>query len=254
MHAFIFNHSVNSTTGLTWPESIENSPENAEKANVIINACRVDDQPITSNLLSANPERFLQRMYIMLMYLEDHNNGLVRDFNEVQVEATYAWIKQAIISEENFKPLNRKKRNRLSFLVYRCIRDDTNFANVPWLNVEQNQFLLDFIQVTTEQVRNSRVYLDENNTEIIRIEDCFRPEMSTSLKMYKLFHLVPLYNFLYKYVDIDIAHLKYLLNKVKRESQCEDLFDEGDSINKHEKATFAFSQIFDFEKLRIDLN
>lgn len=96
--------------------------------------------------------------------------------------------------------------------------------------------------------------MDENNTEIVRTEDCFRPEMSTVIKMYKLFNLVPLYTFQYKYVDIDIAHLKYLLNKVKRESQCEDLFDEGDLENKHEKATHAFSQIFDFEKLRIDLN
>lgn len=202
--------------------------------------------------MSANPERFLQKMYEMLVYLEEYNNGQITAFNEVQTEATYAWLKQMVTSSELFVTLNRKKKNRLAFLLYRCIRDSTNFINNLQLNVNQDRFLVNLVQTTQEQLRNSRRYLQENaNT---RIEDCFRPEMATSIKKYKMFSLTPLYSFTHKYFEIDIVHLKSLLLKVRRELQSDDTIDEGDNENKHEKATYFFSQVFDFDSVRLDLN
>ncbi|GAA5808661.1 hypothetical protein MFLAVUS_002054 [Mucor flavus] len=193
-------------------------------------------------------------MHTMLLYLERYNDNETRNFNEVQAEATYVRVKQVLLGEDNFSTFNRKKRSRLSFLVFRRIRDGTNFVNNHRLNDEQNQFLLDLIQNTRQQILNSRAYLDDNNTEAIRLEDCLRPEMTTAIKKYKIFNLVPLYSFQRKYVSIDIAYLKYLLSKVRREAQSENLFDEGDSENKHEIATYAFSQVFDFGSVRLYLN
>ncbi|GAA5809482.1 hypothetical protein MFLAVUS_002890 [Mucor flavus] len=252
LQVFIFNHSVNSTTRTNWPESIENTAENVARTNTIINACKVDNKPVTMTLMSANPERFLRKMYDMLVYWEEYNNGQITAFNEVQTEATYAWLKQTVTSSEHFKTLNRKKKNQLAFLLYRCIRDSTNFVNNLQLNVNQNQFLVNLVQTTQEQLRNSRTYL-QGNTDT-RIEDCFRPEMATSIKQYKMFSLTPLYSFTLKYVEIDIVHLKSLLLKVRRELQSDDIIDEGDNENKHERATYFFSQVFDFDSVRLDLN
>ncbi|GAA5812210.1 hypothetical protein MFLAVUS_005660 [Mucor flavus] len=252
LQVFKLNHSVNSTTRTNWPESIENTAEKVARTNTIINACKVDNEPVTMTLMSANPERFLRKMYDMLVYLEEYSNGQITAFNEVQIEAAYARLKQTVTSSEHFKTLNRKKKNRLAFLLYRCIRDSANFMNNLQLNVNQNQFLVNLVQTTQEQLRNSRTYLQENTDT--RIEDCFRPEMATSIKQYKMFSLTRLYSFTLKYVEIDIAHLKSLLLKVRRELQSDDIIDEGDNENKHERATYFFSQVFDFDSVRLDLN
>lgn len=79
--------------------------------------------------------------------------------------------------------------------------------------------------------------------------------MSQVIKKYKLFTLVPLYSFTRKYVEIDIAHLRSLILKVQRESQTSiDILNEDRENNKHERATLFFSQVFDFELLRLDIN
>ncbi|GAA5817791.1 hypothetical protein MFLAVUS_011347 [Mucor flavus] len=124
-------------------------------------------------------------MHTMLLYLERYNDNEIRNFDEVQAEATYVWVKQVLLGEDNFSTFNRKKRSRLSFLVFRRIRDGTNFVNNHRLNDEQNQFLLDLIQNTRQQILNSRAYLDDNNTEAIRLEDCFQPEMAMAIKKYR---------------------------------------------------------------------
>ncbi|GAA5811856.1 hypothetical protein MFLAVUS_005302 [Mucor flavus] len=171
-----------------------------------------------------------------IVHLEEYNNGQITAFNEVQTEATYARLKQTVTSSEHFKTLNRKKKKRLAFLLYRCIRDSANFINNLQLNVNQNQFLVNLVQTTQEQLHNSRTYLQENTDT--RIEDCFRPEMATSIKQYKMFSLTPLYSFTLKYVEIDIVHLKSLLLKVRRELQSDDIIGKGDNENKHERATY----------------
>ena len=89
-----------------------------------------------------------------------------------------------------------------------------------------------------------------------------------------------MYSFTRKYVEIDIAHLKSLLAKVKKEVRKPmGLRDEETSArnipvdqdtevpevpelpklpereeSKHDQATELFSETFDFDKLRIDLN
>ena len=253
---YVFNHSVNSTTGIEWPRQIiADTAENSQLANTIIETCRIDEAPVTLQNIASRPEVFLRRMYDFLLHFEAFNDDQVRTFSEVQVECTYAWVKRVIKRTNLFQEgLNRKRENRLAFLVFRNLRDSIAFQNILWLNAEQNDFIAHLIQQTMHQIENSRLYLGENSANAINIEACFRPEMSTSIKQYKLFSLVPSYSFTRKYVDIDYPHLISLLKKVGRELRVDSLIDEGDSDNKHERATYLFSQIFDFEKIRLDIN
>lgn len=109
-------------------------------------------------------------------------------------------------------------------MVLRHIRNaNLVFAISQDLTGDQNHFLQNLIKKTRDQVRSSRAYLDENDDGDIPMEDCFRPELA-----------ILLYSFTYKYVEIDITHLKSLLLRVKRElSLRRRLAVEGDSENKH---------------------
>ncbi|KAI9354657.1 hypothetical protein BD770DRAFT_130247 [Pilaira anomala] len=251
---FVFNNSINSSTGLAWPETVENTPGNLNLANIIIADCRITNVPVTLTSVSANPGFFLQHMHQMLQYLEAYNNDNIRTFDEVQVDITYAWIKSFLSTSSQFKNFSRKKKNKLSFLVFRCIRDHSLFGTALNLENDQLAFLINFIATTQEQLRNSRLY--HENRDNIDIQNCFRPSMSESVRKYKLFTLVPMYNFTRKYVEIDIAHLRSLILKVQNETEVDmGILDENaDDNTKHEAATRLFSEVFDFGLLRIDLN
>ena len=123
------NQAVNSPTGVEWPQVVENTPANVELVNTIIQDCRVTTAGVTLTLISTDPALFLRHMHYMLAYLGAFNNDQVRTFNEVQVEPSYEWVKQVIRTSDEFKQLNRKKRSRLSFLVFRSLRDDLVLSN-----------------------------------------------------------------------------------------------------------------------------
>ena len=131
---------------------------------------------------------------------------------------------------------------------------------------------------TRHEIACSRHYLT-NNSGTVAIEECFRPNMSAAIKKYKLFNLVPQYSFKSKYVEIDFSHLKQLLRRARKvlndnnapeQRQQEDTQDndnaggndkdrdaKGDDdeggFEKHLAASYAFSQVFDFEKVRLKL-
>ncbi|GAA5799348.1 hypothetical protein HPULCUR_004762 [Helicostylum pulchrum] len=265
---YVLNNSVNSSTRVTWPETIQNTPNNIALVNTIIGASRITNEPVTMTLMTTNPGLFLQHMYQILLYFERFNNDNIRTFNEVQTEASYAWMKQVLSGNDLFKVFNRKKRNRLSFLAFRSLRDNINLENTLQLDVAQYEYIINLIQTTRNQIINSEIYLDENNENRLntRIQDCFRPDMALSIKQYKLFSLVPMYSFTRKYVEIYIKHLRSLLLKAQRKTgitldslnrnrnRNNDDNNEGDNENKHELATLLFSQVFDFERLRLGLN
>lgn len=250
------NQAVNSPTGVEWPQVVENTPVNVELVNTIIQDCRVTTAGVTLTLISTDPALFLRHMHHMLAYLEAFNNDQVRTFNEVQVEPSYEWVKQVIRTSDEFKQLNRKKRSRLSFLVFRSLRDNRVLSNDLRLTAAQFEFINNLIQTTRRQIGNSRMYLTEEGHHTVNIEDCFRPEMAQSIKQYKLFTLVPMYSLTRKYVEIDYSHLRSLLLKVRRETQLEldDLRDESTDETRHDQAVLLFSQIFDFDKLRLKLH
>ncbi|KAI9260075.1 hypothetical protein EDC94DRAFT_585503 [Helicostylum pulchrum] len=50
----------------------------------------------------------------------------IRTFNE----ASYAWMKQVLSGNDIFKVSNRKKRNRLSLLAFRSLRDKVTFPHL----------------------------------------------------------------------------------------------------------------------------
>lgn len=231
-------------------------------------------------------------MYLMLQYFEQYNDGQVEAYNEIQTEATYGYFKQNISDSELFKSLNRKKRTRLAYRVFCCVRDDVDFTSNLTLTPNQDEFLYELTITTRHKIACSKFYLT-NNTGIVTIEECFRPNMSTAIKKYKLFNLVPQYSFKSKYVDIDFRDLKQLLRKARKmlndknalpllleQRQQQDTQDndnaggndedrdaEGDGIErdaaegddeeggfeKHLAASYAFSQVFDFEKVRLKM-
>lgn len=254
---FAFNSSVNSSTRVAWPTTVPNTPDNIALVDIIINATRITNEPVTLASITKNPGIYLQRMHQFLLYFEAFNNDTIRTFNEVQTEASYVWVKQALNGSDLFKVLNRKKRNRLSFLAFTSLRDNTNFENTLQLETAQYEYIVNLIQTTRNQIVNSKIYMDESNENRlnVRIQYCFRPEMLLSIKQYKLFSLVPMYSFTRKYVEIDIAHLKSLLRKVQRETQIPlETLQENQEDRKHDDATLLFSQVFDFDRLRLDLN
>ncbi|GAA5813016.1 hypothetical protein MFLAVUS_006482 [Mucor flavus] len=264
---FAFNSSVNSSTRVAWPTTVPNTPDNIALVDTIINATRITNEPVTLTSITKNPGIYLQRMHQFLLYFEAFNNDTIRTFNEVQTEASYVWVKQALNGSDLFKVLNRKKRNRLSFLAFTSLRDNTNFENTLQLETAQYEYIVNLIQTTRNQIVNSKIYMDESNENRlnVRIQYCFRPEMLLSIKQYKLFSLVPMYSFTRKYVEIDIAHLKFLLRKVQRETQIPleilretqillETLQENQEDRKHDDATLLFSQVFDFDRLRLDLN
>lgn len=264
---FAFNSSVNSSTRVAWPTTVPNTPDNIALVDTIINATRITNEPVTLTSITKNPGIYLQRMHQFLLYFEAFNNDTIRTFNEVQTEASYVWVKQALNGSDLFKVLNRKKRNRLSFLAFTSLRDNTNFENTLQLETAQYEYIVNLIQTTRNQIVNSKIYMDESNENRlnVRIQYCFRPEMLLSIKQYKLFSLVPMYSFTRKYVEIDIAHLKSLLRKVQRETQIPleilretqiplETLQENQEDRKHDDATLLFSQVFDFDRLRLDLN
>ncbi|GAA5816140.1 hypothetical protein MFLAVUS_009666 [Mucor flavus] len=131
------------------------------------------------------------------------------------------------------------------------------YGMLVYLEEYNNGQITAFNEVQTEATyacqsrsNNSRTYLQENTDT--KIEDCFRPEMATYIKKYKMFSLTPLYSFTLEYAEINIVHLKSLLPKVRRELQSDDTINEGDNENKHERATYFFSQVFDFDSVRLD--
>ncbi|GAA5805581.1 hypothetical protein HPULCUR_011100 [Helicostylum pulchrum] len=216
---YVLNNSVHSSTRVTWPETIQNTPNNIALVNTIIGASRITNEPVTMTLMTTNPGLFLQHMYQILLYFKKFNNDNIRTFNEVQTEASYVWMKQVLSGNGLFKVFNRKKRNRLSFLALRSLRDNINLENTLQLDVAQYEYIVNLIQTTRNQIINSEIYLDENNENRLntRIRDCFRPDMALSIKQYKLFSLVPIYSFTRKYVEINIKHLRSLLLKAQRE-------------------------------------
>jgi hypothetical protein len=124
------------------------------------------------------------------------------------------------------------------------------------LKDDQLEFVQQFVSTTKKQIKNSKKYL-ENKEEEVALEDCFRPSQQSTIKKYKLFSMTPFSTLVPKYMDIDYTHLRSLLLKVKRlVPASEDLLKEEDDLveNRHEKATKLFSQMFDFEKLSINLN
>ncbi|KAI9246539.1 hypothetical protein EDC94DRAFT_590094 [Helicostylum pulchrum] len=127
---YVLNNSVNSSTRVTWPETIQNTPNNIALVNTIIGASRITNELATMTLMTTNPGLFLQHMYQILLYFERFNNTNIRTFNEIQREASYAWMKQVLSGNDFFKVFNGKKRNRLSFLAFRSLRDNINFENI----------------------------------------------------------------------------------------------------------------------------
>lgn len=251
----MFNVSVNSTTGITWPAAGANTPQHQASANAIINFCRISNDPVTLTAIASDPGIFLRKMYDILVYLEDYNNDNIRTFNEIQTNATYAWVKQMVRETEHFKSFNRKRKNRLSFLVFRTLQGNRDFENTPWLDNDQLQFILELIETTRAQIRNSRIYLDQDNQDRVnvRIQDCFRPEMALCIRQHKLFTL---YSFTRKYMEIDYVCLKSLLRRVHGADgvSLATALIPNNFDSEHEEATFVFSQVFDFSRLRIDIN
>ena len=68
------NRSINSATGLEWPQEVANTPNNVALAEAIIGDCRVTPEGVTLTLISAEPERFLGHMHKIFVYLEAFNN------------------------------------------------------------------------------------------------------------------------------------------------------------------------------------
>ncbi|KAG2236205.1 hypothetical protein INT48_003824 [Thamnidium elegans] len=60
---YVFNNSVNSFTGVTWPENIQNTPDDIALVNTVIGAGRITNEPVTMTLITTNPGVFLQYMY-----------------------------------------------------------------------------------------------------------------------------------------------------------------------------------------------
>ena len=163
-------------------------------------------------------------------------------------------------------------------MVFRSLRDSSVFPQDLRLDAAHYAYINNLIQTTRDQIRSSRMYRNEvDGHRTVNIEDCFRPEMAQSIRQYKLFTLVSMYSFTRKYVEIDIAHLKSLLVKVKKEvRKTMGLRDEETSARnipvdqdtevpelpelperedtKHDQATVLLNETFDFCKLKIDLN
>ena len=81
---YVMNQAVNSPTGVEWPQAVENTSDNVELVNTIIDACHITNEGVTLTLISTDLALFLRHMHQMLAYLEAFNNDQVRTFNEVQ--------------------------------------------------------------------------------------------------------------------------------------------------------------------------
>ncbi|KAI8050696.1 hypothetical protein BDF21DRAFT_498393, partial [Thamnidium elegans] len=95
---YVFNNSVNSSIGVTWLETLQNTPDNITLVYTIIGASRITNEPVAMTLIATNPGILLQHMYQMLLYFEAFNNDNIRTFNEVQ--------KQVLSRNDLFKVLN----------------------------------------------------------------------------------------------------------------------------------------------------
>ncbi|KAI8082319.1 hypothetical protein BDF21DRAFT_260287 [Thamnidium elegans] len=106
------NNSAKSSTGVTWSETIQTTPDNITLINTINIASRITNEPVTMILITINPGILLQHMYQMLLYFEIVNNDNIRTFNQVQ--------KQVLSRNDLFKVLNRKKKETgcHSWLLY----------------------------------------------------------------------------------------------------------------------------------------
>lgn len=238
--------------GITWPANVPYTADNVLQANRIINDSRIDVTPVTLKHISANPQIYIRKMYDILIYIENYNDDQIRLHNEVQAECSCAWVKQIISGNDIFQMLNRRRKTRLAFHIFRNNCDATNFENRTNLSDVQERFLVELINTTRRQLQNSIEYLaaDLANNRM-DIQECFRPEMNLTITKYKLFSLVPEW----KYVPVDYPHLKSFLIKVRDELGLnDDLLDEGTGDNRHVRATHMFSQTFDFESLRLDIN
>ncbi|KAI9251136.1 hypothetical protein EDC94DRAFT_651986 [Helicostylum pulchrum] len=162
------------------------------------------------------------------------------------------------VSENYTKTL----RNYIKIRLKKVLELQTNFQRGPEGNIirmdeaslerKRSFWLSDlFVTTSTLNIPYNWTLLDENRLST-RIQDCFRPDMALSIKQYKIFSLVSMYSFTRKYVEIDIKHLRN--NDDNNEGDNEgDNENENDEENKHELTTLLFSQVFNFEYLRLDL-